>query len=303
VPRCDNARPGARHRARRFPRPTRWAAWSACGASLLGLAACGSTGQSGMGQTSAGQAGAAGGTPDGPHVHVRSMVVGGVTYRYAVYTPPGYSGAERWPAILFLHGRGESATNGTTPLLVGLPAQVLRNPEVWPVVLIVPNKPDMESQWEDHAPAVLAMLDEAERNWSIDPERVVLSGLSQGGHGCWTINAQAPGRFAALAPVCGYALRPVARPGQPRHWPFEESSALIDGMLKGAMGVPVWMFHGEADSVVPPEQTVRMAELFRARGGEVRVTLYPGVDHNSWDRAYAEPELREWMLKARRRRD
>lgn len=238
---------------------------------------------------------------DGPSIHVTTTVVRGVTYRSAVYTPPGYSSGQRWPAILFLHGRGESGTTGTTPLLVGLPAEVLRHPESWPCVLIIPNKPDMDTQWEDHAEAVLAILDEAERNWSIDPERVALSGLSQGGHGCWTINAQARGRFAALVPVCGYSLRPIESPGQPRQWPFEESSPIVLDAIAAAKGVPVWMFHGEADSVVPPAQTVRMAELFRARGGQMRVTLYPGVDHNSWERAYAEPELREWILRDRRR--
>jgi hypothetical protein len=39
-----------------------------------------------------------------------------------------------------------------------------------------------------------------------------------------------------------------------------------------------------------------MAEAMKALGGEVHYTEYPGVGHDSWDKAYAEPELIPWML-------
>lgn len=59
---------------------------------------------------------------------------------------------------------------------------------------------------------------------------------------------------------------------------------------------PVWIFHGGDDPVVPVTESRRMDEALKTLGGEVHYTEYPGVGHNSWEKAYAEPELLTWML-------
>lgn len=261
--------------------------------ATLGLGAC-ATGPGGRG----GAEGAA-----LPRIEFERVEVGGATYPYVVMLPAGYeqSEARAWPAIVFLHGRGESGTNASRPLVIGLPQSVLYDWASWPCVVIVPQKPDQETQWEDHAAAVEAILSRVMRERRIDADRVVLTGLSQGGHGCWTIGARMPGRFAAIAPVCGYVFVPERTGAGERVWRFDDDAALVREIAKGIGRTPVWALHGEADSVVPAEQTTRMVEALRRAGADVRLTTYPGVDHNSWEKAYADAELRAWMLAARRR--
>ncbi len=220
-------------------------------------------------------------------------------YPYTVFLPPGYDSSRRWPAILFLHGRGESGTNGTRQLTVGLPKHLLWDSAHWPFILIMPQKPDEESQWEDHTAAVLAILDRAERDYAIDRDRITLTGLSQGGHGCWTIAAAAPDRFAAIVPVCGYASAPTES-STGRAWTFDSDSpelrTIISAIAPPKEHTPIWIFHGEADPIVPLAQSVSMRDLLRQVGADVQLTTYPGVGHDSWDRAYTDPELRDWML-------
>ena len=60
--------------------------------------------------------------------------------------------------------------------------------------------------------------------------------------------------------------------------------------------VPCWCFHGDADKVIEPGQSRRMVRALRAAGGRPLYHEYPGVGHNCWDRAYADPDLWEWLL-------
>jgi len=116
--------------------------------------------------------------------------------------------------------------------------------------------------------------------------RVALTGISQGGHGVWVFGARSPERWSCLAPVCGYGRwRTVAR---------------------RVAGLPVWAFHGLRDDLVDPEDTrqiVGAIQAERARRGRVpdgpegaRMTLYAEANHNSWDPAYAEPDLPGWLI-------
>lgn len=238
----------------------------------------------------------------GPQLRLASITIDGRSYPYALFIPAGYDPARRWPLVLFLHGSGESGTNGTRQLVVGLPKHALWDSAAWPCLILMPQKPDQETQWEDHSRAVLAMLDGVERDYAIDPDRIVLTGLSQGGHGCWSINAAAPGRFAALAPVCGYAAPPQAQEKADRAtWRFDATNPETRRLIDAARGVPTWIFHGEADTVVPVDQSTGMEAALRAAGADVRLTTYPGIGHDSWDKAYPDPALRSWLLAARRR--
>jgi len=65
-------------------------------------------------------------------------------------------------------------------------------------------------------------------------------------------------------------------------------------------GVPIWIFHGEADEIVPVEESRRMAAALEAIGADVRFTELPGVGHNAWDPAYDLDELPVWLFKQRR---
>ncbi len=228
-----------------------------------------------------------GGQVDGRGLVEREVKVGGVAYRVAVRVPDDYDPARAWPLVVFLHGSGECGTDGLKQTRVGLGPAVAAQPGRWPCLVLMPQKPSSARQWEEHEDLVLAAIADARATWRVDPERIALTGLSQGGHGAWVLGARHPELFSCLAPVCGYgdaaAIAPLAQ------------------------ALPVWAFHGLRDDVVDPAGTLAIVEeirrLRRAAGGDaaaVRLTLYPEAGHDSWDAAYAEPELPGWLLGHRR---
>jgi predicted peptidase len=204
--------------------------------------------------------------------------------------------------ILFLHGSGECGTHGIKMLTVGLPGLVMRDPEqwsrVWPQVLIVPQKPTVDSEWEDHEDAVLAMLDKAVALGLVDPERVGITGLSQGGHGTVALASRHPDRFVAAAPVCAYIGRAWDEDGVFMDWRgVDASSPVVVDAAEGLSGMPVWIHHGDSDSVVPVGESRALHAAFERLGADVRYTEYEGVDHNSWDAAYGDPDLARWLVE------
>ena len=114
-----------------------------------------------------------------------------------------------------------------------------------------------------------------EESINIDQDRIYLTGLSMGGFGAWSLAAEYPGRFAAIAPVCGG--------GNPL-----EAGSLAH--------LPIWVFHGAKDTVVPVEKSREMVAALENAGGNVRFTVYPDSEHDSWTETYNNPELYEWFL-------
>lgn len=100
-----------------------------------------------------------------------------------------------------------------------------------------------------------------------------------GGYGTWEFVSRWPELVAAAAPVCGRGNIAQA---------------------KKIKDVPWWVFHGDADTTVKPEFSIKMVEALKAAGGQPKFTLYPGVGHGSWVKAYREPALLEWMFALRK---
>jgi predicted peptidase len=219
---------------------------------------------------------------------------GGGAVNYAVYVPRDYpKRGGPMPCILFLHGQGESGTDGNKQIIQGIGSAVQWNAKEWPFIIVFPQKPDPSRQWDDYGADVMEILARVKGQWNIDEDRVYLTGLSQGGHGTWALAAANPGVFAAIAPICGY--------------PKPMTPEAIAGSIPDDL--PVWAFHGLADDVVPPTGTTSITDLLvRGRlerlknrdGTEVKVSLFEGVNHGSWDRAYRECGLAEWLLSKRR---
>lgn len=225
----------------------------------------------------------AGGVPEytGPRGMVeRTITVQGATHAYAVWVPPGVDLRRPVPLIVFLHGKGECGTDGLKQTAVGIGPALTGSPGRWPAIVLLPQKPDFEKQWEEFDPMVTAQIEALRAEFHIDPARTVITGLSQGGHGTWTLGALHPDRWAALVPICGYGDPEVIAPK--------------------VAAMPVWAFHGGKDDVVPPQQTQAIVDALRRAGGSPKFTLYPDANHNSWDRAYGEPELPAWLFAQRR---
>ncbi|MFP4058156.1 MAG: sugar-binding protein [Candidatus Brocadiia bacterium] len=197
--------------------------------------------------------------------------------RYLVHLPPGAEEGEgrTWPAILFLHGAGERGDDLSLVETHG-PPKIVKTREDFPFIVVAPQCP--RGQWWS-PPLLDDLYREVMAKYPVDPERVYLTGLSMGGFGSWALACEFPDRFAAVAPICGG--------GDPR-----DAQRIAE--------VPIWVFHGAQDGVVPVERSEQMVAALRRAGGRVRLTVYPEAGHDSWSKAYASEELYEWLLCQRR---
>jgi predicted peptidase len=227
----------------------------------------------------------------------RSIAVGATDYPYQVYVPRAYDPSRRWPAVLFLHGAGERGSDGLLQTEVGIGPAIRRYPSRFPAIVVMPQAPE-DTRWSI-APgdAALAALDKTVSEFSIDPNRIYLTGLSMGGHGSWYLAYHHTDRFAALLVICGFV---GDRPGRPTFVPSGEGSP-YQRMAARIGALPTWIVHGEADSLVPVAESRSMAEALRAAGADVHYTELPGTDHDSWTAAYSSEAILQWLFAQRRR--
>lgn len=230
----------------------------------------------------------------------RSISLEGDTYRYQVFVPRDWTADKKWPVILFLHGAGERGEDGLAQTQVGIGGSLRSHVDRWPAVVVMPQcrkgvwwiDPKMEAQ-------ALAALDQEIKEFNGDRDRVYLTGISMGGYGTWSLAARHPKMFAAIVPVCGGVRIPARANVTP---PPEQSEDPYNDTAKKVAAIPAWVFHGEADPSVPVTESRKLVEALKTAGAEPHYTEYPGVGHNSWDRAYADPELPAWMFSQKLKR-
>ncbi len=202
------------------------------------------------------------------------------------------------PALLFLHGAGECGTDGVRQTHVGLPRYAMQNPEMWPFVLIIPQKPSVNSEWEDHDQALTQILEQAAQKGFYDPDRLAITGLSQGGHGTIAVASMHPERFKAAAPVCAYVstIFDSDRKRIERQPATPETPAVIQA-AQSLAAMPTWIHHGDSDVVVPVAESRSLYAALQKLDADTRYSEYPGVNHNSWDNAYTDQQLSDWFAE------
>lgn len=201
--------------------------------------------------------------------------------KYVVFVPESYDAVKEVPAILFLHGAGETGTDGLKQTKVGIGPAINKDAAKFPFLVVFPQsqKRTWKADSEDGKRA-LAILDQVMKDYKVDAKRVYLTGLSMGGFGSWSMAAAHPERWAAVAPICGG--------GDPK----------AAGKIKH---LPIWCFHGDADKAVNVKLSRDMIAALKAAGASPRYDEYKGVGHNSWDRAYGTAELYTWFLSHSRK--
>jgi acetyl esterase/lipase len=227
----------------------------------------------------------------------RTIELRSATYHFQVYLPESFRRDDKkpWPVILFLHGRGERGSEGMWQTQIGLPQAVRDHPERWPFVIVMPQCPQA-NYWTD--PEMLSMalaaLDQETQEFHLDTEHTYLTGLSMGGYGAWELARLHPHRWAAVAVMAGGVFWSY----EPERW---QQVSTLPGEYAHAVGrLPLWLFHGSDDNVVDPRQSELLFEALKASGGRVKLSVYLGVRHDCWTRAYNELELPRWFLSHHR---
>ncbi len=193
-------------------------------------------------------------------------------FPYIAYIPEQVSDH---PALLLqLHGAGERAFGGKDlekVLIHGFPNTV-NDDNLKDCLLLMPQCPP-DSFWVAKIESLKKFIDGMVEKFAIDESRIYLCGLSMGGFGTWYTAMAYPKLFAAIAPCCGGGMAWNA----------------------GVLRMPIWAFHGLDDATVSANQTIEMAQKLQDKNPNFKCTLYEGVGHNSWSRAFSE-ELLKWIL-------
>jgi predicted peptidase len=220
----------------------------------------------------------------------------GQELKYRLLKPAKIEEGKKYPLVVFLHGAGERGDDNKAQLKY-FPTMMVKAEyrEKYPCFILAPQCPNGKSwagfgrrrgksaesdQPTDELTAVMKAVEQTVKENQVDTSRLYLTGLSMGGFGSWDWVAREPDRFAAVVPICGG--------GDPTE---------ADRLTK----TPIWAVHGDADPVVPVDQTRRMIEAIKKAGGEPKYSELKGVEHNSWTPAYNERDgVVKWMFEQKK---
>jgi predicted peptidase len=208
----------------------------------------------------------------------------GETMPYRLFVPPGYNDKKPYPLVLWLHGAGGAGTNNIAQISQDqIPGtRTWTQPKIqarYPSFVLVPQNPgNWVEKLDELGPKmhlVLGMLESLKAEFNIDASRIYVAGQSDGGYGAWNLITQRPDLFAAAIPICGG--------GDPR--------------LAGRIArMPIWVFHGRRDEVIPVSESRNMIAAIRKAGGRPRYTEYARLGHELWKQTFAEPQLVPWLF-------
>jgi predicted peptidase len=223
---------------------------------------------------------------------------GNTTLPYNIYYPESYKKDTKLPIIIFLHGSGERGVDNQKQNVHVIP--YLTSPEIqsqYPAVIISPQCPENQTwspvdrqSWRPlgSAPmtspgkALMALIDKISKDRHIEPNRIYIIGLSMGGFGTFDLVSRNPQRFAAAAPICG--------------------GADLDKMADYAH-VPMWIFHGAQDDVVPVRLSQEAYQKLVDLGGRASYTEFAEGNHSVWEEAVRTPGFMDWLFAQYRGKD
>lgn len=204
---------------------------------------------------------------------------------YVLFLPAAYGNEsqKKWPLILFLHSYGVRSDNIEYLKYEALP-QILAFTPDFPFIAVIPQLTEDEDYWtgEDVVASLFTILEEVQENYSVDPVKIYLTGVSLGGNGVWEIGLMYPDRFAALVPVMGFY--------------GDTASVEVPDDICDLKEVPIWAFHGAKDHIVPLFAEEDLVDALKACGGNAQLTVYPDGDHDISGEVYNNPDLYNWLL-------
>lgn len=192
-------------------------------------------------------------------------------YGYYVYEPSVKGPV--YPLLVFLHGAGEKGNSSDSPDILNLVLRngppLLINKNKWlpryPVIVVSPQCHD--GGW--NGTKIHEFITFIIKNYNVNLKRIYVTGLSMGGYGTFNyLTTTADSCYAAAAvPICGAG-----------------NTSKVEGMKH----IPTWAFHGDADGTVNVSGSINMINAINEANPplKAKLTIYPGVGHNSWAKTY-----------------
>ncbi len=199
---------------------------------------------------------------------------------YLLYQPKSYftNQREELPLVVFLHGRGERGNDLAILKRQALPKMIADENAEFPFIMIAPQLPESEEEW--YTKDLMALIEEIESEYSVDEDRIYLTGISLGGNGAWKVATDFPDKFAAILPISGWG----------------DASRIC--RLRNAN---VWAFHGAKDTLILPERTLEIVERLQYCNSTTWFTIYPNSKHDAWTETYHNENVMNWLLQQRKK--
>jgi predicted peptidase len=221
-----------------------------------------------------------------------------LTYTMAVpRLPPPRTG---YPMVLALH-YSMGPSGAPTYFGLGFAGQLIL-PALLDLnaVVVIPDAPTGSWAHPKSERLVLAMLDEVQKDFAIDPRRTLVTGFSMGGNGAWYFAAKHAARFRAAVPISSSPLVQSVET-QKEEWASIEQALADPGAAWAAQfgAVPLYVIHSEGDELLPFEQVERAVEMLKKRGVAAVLAPVEGIPHHQLP-SYVEP-LRDaipWIREA-----
>ena len=235
----------------------------------------------------------------------RSVTMAGQTFAYEVYVPRDFNGARAWPVVVSLHGGGGLGSDGIRPTENGWAAGIRRDRSLYPAIFLFPQA---RRSWVDREmqDLVILQLDRTIAEFHGDPSRIYLTGFSMGGAGAYRMAYRWPERFAAVVTVAGPVEAGVSAPPQNLELdrqsnPYTTQPDPFTVLATGIRNIPILVFQGDADEVVPVEQSRRIVAALKKAAANVRYTEFPGLNHGeAGTKALTDPATLSWLLTQHR---
>lgn len=221
---------------------------------------------------------------------------------YRILYPLNYDAGKSYPLILVLHGAGERGNDNEKQLVHGGKLFLAdSNRTRYPAIVIFPQCPtngywskasvnrnvtpyeivfDYSAEIGGSLNAAMELVRQLRDTRVADKKKIFITGLSMGGMGTFEAVYRDPQLFAAAAPICG--------------------GGAATAYTKNTVKIPFRVFHGADDKVVSVDLSRTMVSRINELTGRVQYIEYGGVQHNSWDNAFAEPDFIAWFFQQKK---
>lgn len=225
----------------------------------------------------------------------------GDTLSYRMLLPENFDANKQYPVLFFLHGSGERGNDNEAQLVHGTkPFLNAENRQKYPTIIIFPQCPQGDfwanvkfgdgksterfsfqkgAKPNKSMNMLMALVAKVKSQKFTDNDRFYIGGLSMGAMGTFEILRRKPNLFASAFAICG--------------------GDHVENVKK-YKHVPLWVFHGAKDNVVPIQKSEIVVNELKRLGADVKFTVYPDANHNSWDAAFAEPGFLSWIFSFQR---
>lgn len=231
----------------------------------------------------------------GPRDFVDRVFVSSAGQRlpYKMLLPEDYDPEEEYPLVLFLHGSGEKGYGNKRQIYYG--GKMLRTDENLKKAIVIAPQCPLTSYWAEYlgpafinvfpkSPrmskpliAVKELTDSLVRGGQVDEDRIYGIGFSMGAFGLLDLAVRYPDMFEAIISICG---------------------GINTQRLEGFKGQTAFRFyHGKMDYVILPVFSRKTHKTLKEQGIQSELIEYPWVCHNSWNKAFKEPDFTKWLFE------